>query len=73
MAYNLDIVHLDSVQLNGSPCLATVVNVAANYRGGDDATMFGGIDNPDTNSRRISLTNSAKAAVKVASLTTKAD
>jgi len=58
MAYNLDIVHLDSVQLNGSPCLVTVVNVAANYRGGDDATMFGGIDNPDTNARRISITNS---------------
>jgi len=58
MAYNLDIVHLDSVQLNGSPCLATVVNVAANYRVGDDATMLGGIDNPDTNARRISITNS---------------
>ena len=73
MADNLDIVQLDSVQLNGSPCLATVVNVAANYRVGDDATMFGGIDNPDTNARRISITNSAKTAVKVASLTTKAD
>jgi len=34
------------VLLNGSPWLVTIVNVATNDRVGDDAKMFGGIDNP---------------------------